>query len=200
LPTSVLTPLPSPVPKLESTPALTPPSTPQPTPTIESIPAPVNTRQPPSWPSLAPTNQPVPAPTPAPSPMPTLQPTPLPTALPSLSPTPLPSAAPIPLPYAVADHLTRQFEYEFDLDTGAHFPVHAAADTVVAAVPPPRFSTPLSINVPTPQPTSSPTLFTLGFSLARNPVPTCGQRPRRSPRMRPRRCLRCTRLNWRRKN
>jgi hypothetical protein len=36
----------------------------------------------------------------------------------------------------------------------------------------------------TPQQTSSPARSTLGPSLARNPVPTCGQRPRRSPRLR----------------
>jgi hypothetical protein len=63
--------------------------------------------------------------------------------------------------YAVADHLTRQFEYAFEFDTGSYVPVHAAADAAVAAVPPPRFSTSLSINVPTPQPTSSPTRYTL---------------------------------------
>jgi len=90
---------------------------------------------------------------------------------------------------------TRQFEHEFEFDTGAHVPVHAAADAAVAAVPPPRFSTFLSLNVPTPQPTSSSTRPTLGPSLARTPVPTCGQRPRRNPRLRLCRCPRCDRLN-----
>jgi hypothetical protein len=90
---------------------------------------------------------------------------------------------------------TRQFEHEFEFDTGAHVPVHAAADAAVAAVPLPRFSTFLSLNVPTPQPTSSSTRPTLGPSLARTPVPTCGQRPRRNPRLRLLRCPRCNRLN-----
>jgi len=90
---------------------------------------------------------------------------------------------------------TRQFEHEFEFDTGAHVPVHAAADAAVAAVPPPRFSTFLSLNVPTPQPMSSSTRPTLGPSLARTPVPTCGQRPRRNPRLRLCRRPRCDRLN-----
>ena len=113
--------------------------------------------------------------------MSTLQPTPLPTAYLAIAHAAFVCRAHT-VAYAVADHLIRQFEYEFDFDTGAHVPVHAAADAAVAAVPPPRFSTSLSFNVPTPQPTSSLTRSTLGPSLARTPVPTCGQRRRPSRR------------------